>query len=119
MLILDALRRSKSSQEIYFLLTCYVDSLQFYSTGKSLPAGVTVLPLQNLQDLEARCLTVRQSQRPEHAATRTHTSGDSDAAILDEVAEVFDVAVSCLKVLEFHAPTVVAQGLTSSLGALS
>lgn len=115
MLILDALRRSISSQEVYFLLTCYVDSLQFYGTGKRLPAGVTALPLHNLQDIEARCLTVRQSQRLEPAATHTQTSGDSDAAILDEVAEVFGVAINCLKALEFHAAAAVVQGRTPDI----
>jgi len=116
MLILDAIRRSTSSQEVYFLLTCYVDGLQFYSTGKRLSAGVTALPLQNLQDIEARCLTVQQSQRQPAA---THTPSDSDTAILNEVAEVFGVALGCLKALEFHAAAAVAQGRTPGIAALT
>lgn len=99
------------------MLTCYVDSLQFYSTGKRLPAGVTALPLQNLQDIEARCLTMQQSQRLEPAAT--HTPSDSDAAILNEVAEVFGVALGCLKALEFHVAAAVAQGRTPGITALT
>ena len=41
MLIVDALRRSNLPQEVNFLLTCYIDGLQFYDAARALPAGIT------------------------------------------------------------------------------
>lgn len=92
MLILEALRRSKSPQEIDFLLTCYVDGLQCYAVAKRLPAGVMALPVQGIDDAEARLLSLRAAR--EHASP--DAAGDADRAIFDEVAEVFNVAVGCL-----------------------
>ena len=37
MLIIDALRRSNTVHEICFLLTNYIETLQFYAAAKRLP----------------------------------------------------------------------------------
>lgn len=95
MLILDALRRSKSPQEIEFLLTCYLDGLQFYAVAKRLPQQVMVQPVQGLDDIEARLLSLREVL-PETGFNDVHHAHAGDHAIVNEVTEVLSVAVSCL-----------------------
>jgi hypothetical protein len=51
MLINDAIRTARSEHTVYFLLTAYLESLQF---SRKLPEYVTVLPLAGLNDLEWR-----------------------------------------------------------------
>jgi hypothetical protein len=91
MLILDALRRSKSPQEIDFLLTCYLEGLQFYAVATQLPAAVMVSPVRGLDDAEGRLLSLRDARHLADGVPR-----ESDRAIINEVTEVFSVAVSCL-----------------------
>jgi hypothetical protein len=54
MLMIDVMRRLNTEHEICFLLTAYVETLQFYESAKRLPPGVTVLPLRGADDIEAR-----------------------------------------------------------------
>jgi hypothetical protein len=51
MLINDAIRSARSEHAIYFLLTAYLESLQF---SRKLPEYVTAMPLAGLHDLEWR-----------------------------------------------------------------
>jgi hypothetical protein len=51
MMLHDAIRNAKSEHTIYFLLTAYLDTLQF---ARKLPDHLTELPIANLQDLQSR-----------------------------------------------------------------
>jgi len=51
MMIHDAIRNAGSEHAIYFLLTAYLDTLQF---SRKLPEHLTVLPITDLPDLESR-----------------------------------------------------------------
>jgi hypothetical protein len=51
MMINDAIRNASSEHTVYFLLTAYIDSLQF---SARLPEYVTALPVSGLQDLDWR-----------------------------------------------------------------
>ena len=92
MLILEALRRSKSPHEIDFLLTCYVDGLQFYAMAERLPAEVMTLPVRGLEDAEDRLLSLRKAQR----LCGADAGSNDNRQIMNEVTEVFSVAVRCL-----------------------
>lgn len=51
MMLHDAIRNANSQYTVYFLLTAYLDTLQF---GRKLPEHLTVLPIVDLRDLESR-----------------------------------------------------------------
>lgn len=51
MMIHDAIRKANSEHTVYFLLTAYLDTLQF---SRQLPEHLTVLPIADLPDLESR-----------------------------------------------------------------
>jgi hypothetical protein len=51
MMIHDAIRKATSEHTVYFLLTAYLDTLQF---SRKLPEHLTVLPIADLQDLDSR-----------------------------------------------------------------
>ncbi|HTD89546.1 MAG TPA: hypothetical protein VK663_02705 [Burkholderiales bacterium] len=99
MLIIDAMRRSNTTHEICFLLTNYVETLQFYDTTKHLPAGVAVLPVHGIEDIEARCAGLQEAKLCGLARSQCNTNG----AILNEAADVFYEAVCRLKALEISA----------------
>ncbi len=51
MMLHDAIRNAKSEHTIYFLLTAYLDTLQF---ARKLPDHLTELPISDLQGLQSR-----------------------------------------------------------------
>jgi hypothetical protein len=51
MMLHDAIRNATSEHTVYFLLTAYLDTLQF---SRKLPEHLTVLPIADFQDLESR-----------------------------------------------------------------
>jgi len=51
MMIHDAIRKAATEHTVYFLVTAYLDTLQF---SRTLPEHLTVLPIADLQDLESR-----------------------------------------------------------------
>lgn len=51
MMLHDAIRNAKSEHTIYFLLTAYLDTLQF---ARKLPGHLTELPIADLKDLQSR-----------------------------------------------------------------
>jgi hypothetical protein len=96
MLIIDALRRATTAQEVCYLLTSYVETLPFYDRGRRMPAGVTALPVRGLDDIRARLSSL--------LALRRHDAGnaaaDTDCAVLDEVMHLFSEAVFRLEALD-------------------
>ncbi len=95
MLIIDAMRRSNTAHEVCFLLTNYVETLQFYDSGKRLPAGVVTLPVIGLDDIEARYTGLYEAKICGLARSKCNTSG----TILNEATDVFYEALSRLKAL--------------------
>lgn len=51
MMLHDAIRNTRTEHAIYFLLTAYLDTLQF---SRKLPDHLTVMPILNMQDMQDR-----------------------------------------------------------------
>ena len=85
MLIVDVIRRLNTTHEILFLLSAYVETLQFYDAANTLPAGVAGLPLRGLKDVEKRYTDLLDMQWCELARSQCNTHN----AILREALAVF------------------------------
>lgn len=96
MLIIDAMRRADTPQEVCFLLESYVETLQFYDTAKHLSPGAAVLPINGLADIESRLEGLHEAQR----RVRNRQQRRSDGPVIDEAANVFSEALCCWKALE-------------------
>jgi hypothetical protein len=96
MLIIDALRRADTAQDVCYLLTSYVETLQFYDAACQLPAGVTVLPVRGSDDITAR-LAGLQAMRLSQPA---RNFGTTHYAIPDEAINLFSEALFRLKALD-------------------
>lgn len=96
MQMLDVMRRVNCEHEVRFLLSAYVETLQFYDSARSLPQGVTVLPLAGLEDVRERfeaLLDLDLSGSAVHSGERVH-------AIVREAVEVFGAALARLQILQ-------------------
>lgn len=102
MLIIDVMRRLNTEHEIQFLLTAYVETLQFYGAEKRLPPGVATLPLNGVDDIEARFTDLLGAELCGLARSPRDTQG----AIAHEATEIFGAAYTRLQVLRLptHAP---------------
>jgi hypothetical protein len=96
MLIVDAMRRAATAQEVCFLMTSYVETLVFYDTARHLPAGVIALPVRGLVDTAARLACLLDLQERE----RTHLPCSADFCIIEEATELFREALFRLNALE-------------------
>lgn len=54
MSIREAIERARSEYQVYFLLTAYIDHLQYSDCASLLPAHLTTLPLNGVSDLKRR-----------------------------------------------------------------
>jgi hypothetical protein len=96
MLIMDAIRRAGTAKEVCYLLTSYVETLQFCSASKHLPASVTALPVQGLNDITARLAGLDATQH----LVIAQVSGRIGSAICDEAANLFRAALFRLGALD-------------------
>jgi hypothetical protein len=96
MLIIDALRHADTAQEICYLLTSYVETLQFYDGVRQLPAGVTQLPVRGLDDVAARLTSLKTFCALDPARRLSAT----DSAMLDEAMRLFGEALLRLRALD-------------------
>lgn len=94
MIITEAIARADSWQTIFFLLTAYIEALQFDAASSRLPEHLTHLPLRGVSDLTARheCLAALLKRMP-CAAPPTL-----------ELAQVFGAALARLRALEGRWP---------------
>ncbi|HTE16643.1 MAG TPA: hypothetical protein VK642_16355 [Burkholderiales bacterium] len=106
MQIIDAIHRSTTAHEICFLLTNYVETLQFYDGAQRLPAGVAALPVQGLDDIETRFTGLREAKLC--GLARSHC--DTHGAIVNEATDVFYEALCRLKTLTISAGLLAASG---------
>ncbi len=93
---MDAIRRLNSRHEIEFLLTAYVETLQFFGVAKHLPPSVVMLPLRGIKDIESRCAELSCCD----AFGLQHAHRDSPSAISLEAAEIFGGACVRLHALQ-------------------
>lgn len=96
MQIIEALRHANSAQEVCFLLTSYVETLQCYDTTWQLAEDVTALPVRGLCDIAARLASLRDARY----VNPHFTSGSSDSAVLDEAINLFGEALYRLNALD-------------------
>jgi hypothetical protein len=116
MLINDAIRTARSEHTVYFLLTAYLESLQF---SRKLPDYVTALPLAGLNDLEWRFERLFAEFESEVGAKDANQLHD-----LLEAINVFEVSVSRLCGLltenapqSAHSPVMVDAAYGNALAA--
>ena len=50
MMLHEAIRNARTEHTVYFLLTAYLETLQF---SRKLPERLTVLPIADMQDMQA------------------------------------------------------------------
>lgn len=91
----DVICRLKTEHEVHFLLTAYVETLQFCGATTWLPPGVAALPLQGFEDIEARFNALLDTE----CCGSECAQRDRQKSIASEVTEIFGVAVARLKVL--------------------
>ena len=95
MQVIDVIHRLNTEHEIRFLLTAYIETLQFYDAAKRLPSGVTTLPLKGVEDIEARFTELLGEELSGLARSHCYTQG----AIAREATEVFGAAFTRLQAL--------------------
>lgn len=108
MLILDVIRRVNTEHEVKFLLAAYLETLPFYDVTRSLPDGITELPLRGMEDVRNRfeaLLDVELSGEALHAGAHVH-------AIVREAAEIFGAALTRLQTLHANIVHVKTESVT-------
>lgn len=103
MQVVDVLHRLNTEHEIRFLLTAYIETLQFYEATKWLPSGVAALPLTGVEDIEVRFTELLGAELSGLARSHCATQG----AIAREATEVFGAAFTRLQVLRQSAAVTV------------
>ncbi len=91
----EVICRLKTEHEVHFLLTSYVETLQFCGARTWLPPGVAALPLQGVDDIEARFNALMDTEW----CGRECAQRDAQKSIANEVTEIFGAAVTRLKSL--------------------
>jgi hypothetical protein len=105
MLLIDVIRRLNTEYEIRFLLTAYVETLQFYDSAKRLPPGVAALPLKGADDIEARFTELLGAELC--GLARSHC--DTQGAIAREATEIFGAAFTRLRALDLSQTVAVSR----------
>ena len=85
MMITDAIREAQSEYAVYFLLTDYVETLQF---SEKFPAQVVRLPLAGLEDVRHRL-----DRLAAHFETTMPLIDTSTCDIVSEAIVIFDAAI--------------------------
>ena len=85
MMITDAIREAQSEYAVYFLLTDYVETLQF---SQKFPAQVVRLPLAGLVDVRHRL-----DRLAAHFETTMRLMDTSTCDIVSEAIVIFDAAI--------------------------
>jgi hypothetical protein len=110
MQIIDAIRRSSIGQDVCSLLTHYIESLQFYAVAERLPAAVTALPVNGLEDVEARVVGLREAKLCDLARSPCDTHGK----VINEALEVFQEALFRLNEMTVPAAMLAPAHLAAS-----
>jgi hypothetical protein len=60
LIIIDAIRRARTEHVVYFLLSAWLETLQYTGRARAFPAGVTVLPVRDDRDVIHRLRLIRR-----------------------------------------------------------
>lgn len=91
MMIADVIRETTTEQEIYFLLTAYIEAVKYSGQTNNLPQGVTRLPLHRIDDVETRF-----EELTTELDMLSWSETDGGCLILREAADIFAAALSRL-----------------------
>jgi hypothetical protein len=90
MTITDAIRHAESEHMVYFLLSAYIETLQF---SAKLPARLTRLPLSGMRDIGVRF--------QQFVAVRDHASKRLDKRARMLIREAVDILAMALRQLQW------------------
>ena len=90
----DAIKLAETEHVVYFLLTSYVDTLDFYDP---IPARAKRLPMAGKADVLER-LRILRNLREAHTQ-----SGSIAHAVIEEAVDVFSAALQRLAALNFQS----------------
>jgi hypothetical protein len=94
MMITNIIREANTEPEVYFLLTAYIESIQFGDKLNCLSEHLTSLPLTGLDDVRQR--SVKLVTELDVASKRLD---DKVCVVIKEALEVFGTALSRLELL--------------------
>lgn len=93
MKITEAIKTADTEHVVYFLLTAYVETLDYYDPLRScLPEHVKRLPMAGLSDVAQRLRALR--------TTIEHYAQSQARLLIEEVLEVFSAALQRLRALQ-------------------
>ena len=95
MIIANLIREVNTEEEIYFLLTSYIEAVRYCDKLGFMPAQMSALPLAGKDDLQARFekLIIELDK----ASKRLD---DKACVVLKEALAVFSTALNCIRTLE-------------------
>lgn len=90
----DAMAQARTTHEVFFLLTAYIEHLGHSDMARTLPVHLTTLPLSGTQDVRRRAdvldmVIAMYFQRPR-----------SEAGVVEEARRLFRIALHRLSALE-------------------
>ena len=87
----DAIKLAETEHAVYFLLTAYVETLDYYDPPRSsIPARAKRLPIAGKADVVERLHVLRNTYTP---------SGSIAGAVIEEAVDVFSAASQRLTAL--------------------
>jgi hypothetical protein len=95
MMITNIIREANTEPEVYFLLTAYIDAIQFGDKLNCLSEHLTSLPLTGLDDVRQR--SVKLVTELDAASKRLD---NSVCAVIKEALEVFGTALTRLELFQ-------------------
>ena len=100
MMLHDAIRKASTEHTVYFLVTAYLDTLQF---SRKLPEHLTVLPIADLEDLESRFAKLVAEFEAELRMPDSHKF-----FVLVEAVGIFDLAA--MRVCQLLSESAISRG---------
>lgn len=91
----DVIREASNEQEVYFLLTSYVETVRYCDKLACLPPPVRELPLHGVDDVRSRIGGLK-------AELRSPAVDENARGVVQEAAEIFDEALNRLQWLEWE-----------------
>ncbi|HEX2827635.1 MAG TPA: hypothetical protein VHP37_14885 [Burkholderiales bacterium] len=89
MIIIDALKLAASEHIVYFLLTAYVETVEYRGgAARAVPEDATRMPVRDAGDVMRRLSLLR--------SRRAVTTAPRDAKMIDEVTSAFSAAADRL-----------------------
>jgi hypothetical protein len=93
--IINIIRDANSTDEIYSLLTAYIEALQHCDKGESMAPQVVALPINGKADLQAR-----SEQLFVELDVASKRLDDNACVIIKEARAIFTAALYCIRLLD-------------------